>query len=114
MSATTKTNRKRQLTLKDRLSRLTYRQACRLLGPDADQLIRVGGKYGLDIDEDVYFQGDLFRLRLDGAVVTITQMAEADQHLRCNCTNCDGACEHVGAALSLILEENITLVHRHA
>ncbi|MFQ5428765.1 MAG: DEAD/DEAH box helicase [Phycisphaerae bacterium] len=103
------TGGKRELTLKDRLSRLTYRQACRLLGADGEQLIRLGGQYEIDIDEDLYFGGDLFRLRLDGAVVTITPMAEADQRLHWNCTRCDGACNHVGAALSLILEEKMSL-----
>ncbi len=98
----------RQLTLKDRLSRLTHRQACRLLGTGAEQLIRRGG--ACDVDPgDVYLRGDLFRLRLNGAVVTVTSMAEADQRLRWNCTQCQTACEHVGAALSPILEEKIAL-----
>ncbi len=109
MEMKSKTNGKRELTLKDRLSRLTYRQACKLLGGDAEQLIRLGGKHEINIDEDVYFGGDLFRLSLNGAIVTITQMAEADQRLHWNCTQCHAACEHVGAALSLILEEKITL-----
>lgn len=102
-------NGKRELTLKDRLSRLTYRQACRLLGADGEQLIRLGGGHEFDIDDDVYFGGDLFRLRLNGAVATITTMAETDQRLHWNCTQCDAACEHVGAALSLILEEKMAL-----
>ena len=103
MAAKSKKNGKRERTLKDRLSRLTYRQACRLLGGEAQQLIRLGGKHEIDIDEDVYFGGDLFRLNLNGAVVTITPMAEADQRLHWNCTQCHAACEHVGAAMSLIL-----------
>ncbi len=106
---------KRELTLKDRLSRLTYLQACKLLGAEGERLIRHGGGYEIDIDGDVYFGGDLFRLRLDtlqrdlSPVVTITQMAEAKQRLHWNCTACDGACEHVGAAFSLILEEKMAL-----
>lgn len=100
---------RRELTLKDRLSRLTYVQACKLLGAEGERLIRLGGRYEIDIDEDVHFGGDSFRLRFDGTVVTITQMAEAKQHLRWNCVACDEACEHVGAALSLILEEKMAL-----
>jgi hypothetical protein len=102
-------NSGRRLTLKDRLSRLTHCQACRLLGTGAEQLIRRGGAYEVDLGGDVYLGDDLFRLRLNGAVVTVTSMAGADQHLRWNCTRCQTACEHVGAALSLILEEKIAL-----
>jgi len=109
MGTTSKTNTGRELTLRDRLSRLTYRQACRLLGTGAEQLIRRGGAYEVDVGSDVYLGDDLFRLCLNGAIVTITSMAEADQRLRWNCTRCETACEHVGAALSLILEEKMAL-----
>lgn len=109
MGTTAKTRDGRRLTLKDRLSHLTYRQACRLLGAGAEQLIRRGGAYEIDISGDVYLGDDLFRVSLDGAVVTITTMAEADQRLRWNCTRCRTACEHVGAAFSLILEEKVAL-----
>ncbi|MEE9297069.1 MAG: DEAD/DEAH box helicase [Phycisphaerae bacterium] len=101
--------KQRELTLEDRLSRLTYGRACKLLGAEGKSLIRQGGKYEININEDVYLKGDLFRLRLNGATVNITLMAEAKQRLRWNCTRCDAACEHVGAALSLILEEKMAL-----
>ncbi len=106
---TTHGTSRRELTLKDRLSRLTYLQACKLLGTEGVQLIREGGGYEIDIDGDVYFRGDLFRLRLNKTVVTITLMAEAKQRLHWNCTTCNSACAHVGAALSLILEEKMAL-----
>ena len=109
MAKRTSTSGKRELTLKDRLSRLTYLQACKLLGTEGQRLIRQGGACEIEIDEDVYFAGDLFRLSLNEAVVTITQMAEAKQRLHWNCTACDGACEHAGAAFSLILEEKMAL-----
>ncbi|MFQ5496060.1 MAG: SWIM zinc finger family protein, partial [Phycisphaerae bacterium] len=101
--------KKRVLTLKDRLSRLTHTQACRLLGGDGERLIRQGGGCEINIDEQVYLGGDLFRLSLGGAVVTITVMAEARNRLRFNCTRCSSACEHIGAAFSLILEEKTAL-----
>lgn len=104
-----KVNGSRSLTLRDRLSRLTYRDACRLLGEDGPQLIRRGGNFDVDISEQVYFGGDLFRLKLSGAVVTLTMMAEVPHSLNWNCTRCRTACEHVGAALSLILEEKMAL-----
>ncbi|HOW18237.1 MAG TPA: SWIM zinc finger domain-containing protein, partial [Phycisphaerae bacterium] len=107
MDADTRTEQ--PLTLKDRLSRLTFLQACRLLGEQGARLIREGGRYEIAIEEQVYLGDDLFRLKLDGAVVTITLMAEAPGRLRWNCTRCGRACEHVGAAFSLILEEKMAL-----
>jgi len=113
----TKTKKSKKLTLKDRLSRLTYVQAAKLLGPEGQQLIRRGASYdNIDIDRDVYFRGDLFRLKLRGVgergkdvVATITTMAEAKNRLRLNCTACETVCEHIGAAVSLILEEKTAL-----
>jgi len=107
MDADTRTEQ--QLTLKDRLSRLTFLQACRLLGEHGARLIREGGRYEIAIEEQVYLGDDLFRLKLDDAVVTITLMAEAPGRLRWNCTRCGRACEHIGAAFSLILEEKMAL-----
>ena len=80
-----KTKESKRLTLKDRLSRLSYVQAAKLLGPDGPRLIRQGAAYDeIDLDRDVYFRGDLFRLKLRGAgvgrkppIVTITTMAAA-------------------------------------
>jgi superfamily II DNA or RNA helicase len=103
------TSAPRELTLKDRLSRLTFTQACKLLGPDANRLIQAGGGWEINIDEQVYLGDDLFRLRLNGAVVTITPIASARDRLHWNCTRCGGACEHVGAAFSLLLEEKTAL-----
>ena len=112
----TKIKRSQRLTLKDRLSRLTYRRACQLLGPDGAQLIRRGAAYqDIDLQHDVYLRGDLFRLKLPGAaagkdaVATITTMAEAKDRLHFNCTACETMCEHVGAAVSLVLEEKTAL-----
>ncbi|MBN1343359.1 MAG: DEAD/DEAH box helicase [Phycisphaerae bacterium] len=100
---------KRELTLKDRLSRLTFQHACKLLGPEGQRLIRQGGAYEINLDQDVYMGQDLLRVSMPDAVVTITLMADAPRRLRWNCTTCDAACDHVGAALSLILEEKTAL-----
>ena len=60
-----KTKESKKLTLKDRLSRLTFLQAAKLLGPEGQKLIRQGAAFDdIDIDRDVYFRGDLFRLKL--------------------------------------------------
>ena len=58
----------KHLTLRDRLSRLTYVRACQLLGPQGAQLIREGSNYEIDIQRDVYLRGDLFRVKFPHAV----------------------------------------------
>lgn len=105
-----------RLSLKDRLSRLTFSEACALLGPEGRQLIqRHANAWEFKLRDDVFLGPDLFRLRfprgLDGEplVVTITLMAEARNRLHFRCNRCQRACEHVGAAFSLILEEKLAL-----
>ncbi len=98
-----------RLTLKDRLSRLNYELACKLLGADGKKLIIAGGKFEIDLREQVYLKGDLYRVRFPDAVVSITLMAERRERLHWNCTACDVPCEHVGAAFGLILEEKTAL-----
>ena len=101
---------KKELTLKDRLSRLTFTQACKLLGPEGNKLIMRGGKFEItSIEDNVYLGEDLFRLSVRGAVVTITLMAQARKRLHFNYNKCDTVCEHVGAAFALILEEKTVL-----
>jgi len=98
-----------RLTCKDRLSRLTFTQACKLLGEEGRQLIQRGGKFEIDLDEQVYLAGDLYRVKFSDAVVTITLMADAKNRLHWNCTACQWPCEHAGAAFSLLLEEKTAL-----
>ncbi|MEX0611639.1 MAG: DEAD/DEAH box helicase, partial [Pirellulales bacterium] len=112
-----KTRPSSRLSLHDRLSRLTFLQACKLLGPTGKKLIQKGGNlWDIQVDEHVFLRGDLFRLRIPDefhhgqpVVVTITLMAEARDRLHWNCSRCQIACEHAGAAFSLILEEKRSL-----
>jgi len=103
------TKPRHRLTLKDRLSRLTFTQACKYLGEEGRRLIQHGGQREINLDEQVYLRGDLFRLKFPEAVVTITLMADAKNRLHWNCTACEFPCEHAGAAFSLILEEKTSL-----
>lgn len=105
-----------ELTLKDRLSRLQFLEACKLLGEQGKSLIQMGGRFDFDLEAQVYLGDDLFRVRyeeLDEAgqpiVASITLMAAARARLRWNCTACDGACIHVGGAFALALEEKLAL-----
>ncbi len=101
---------KKELTLKDRLSRLTYIQACKLLGPEGSKLIMQGGKFEItSIEESVYLDNNLFKLSVEGVFVTITLDAGVRGLLNFSCNNCQGLCDHIGAAFSLILEEKTML-----
>ncbi len=112
------TQKRRIRTLRDRLAHLSYAQACKLLGPGGKALMRSGGRFhdNIDLDRDVYLRGDLFRLILphdrqeeNPVRVTITQKGDRLGRLCCNCDVCGGTCEHVAAALSLILDEKFAL-----
>lgn len=111
-----KTTRKtaRTLSLYDRLSRLTYDDACKLLGPSGKRLIMEGGKLEIDAPAQVELTPAAFRLRLPGAngkqgVVTV----QLDKRRRLGLTvQCRGAHEPAiarGAALSFILQEKVYL-----
>ncbi len=106
-----------RLNLKDRLSRLTFQDACKLLGPEGKQLMqKSANRWDFVISEDVYLSADLFRLRFpepfnddSPLTVTITLMSEAKQRLQYCCNRCETACEHVGAAFAMILEDKLRL-----
>ncbi|MBI2827543.1 MAG: DEAD/DEAH box helicase [Planctomycetia bacterium] len=99
-----------KLTFRDRLSRLNFLQAAKLIGDEGRRLIMAGSQREIDLREDVYLGGDLFRVKFlarDGgveAIATLTLTGEAKDRLRWNCDRCDGACEHVGAMFSVLLE----------
>ena len=97
------------ITLKDKLSHLSYNQACKLLGTQGNQLIMAGGKYDIDLFERVMFNSKLFRLDLGDAKVEIALDPMKPRRLKIGCSACSVACEHQGAALSLILEEKLSL-----
>ena len=98
-----------KLTLKDKLSRLTFTQASKLLKPEGEKLLRQGGLYEIDIDADVKFTELYFKLDLPDAEVTLEldDAAKSRLHWQCSCQH--KPCQHIGAALSLILEEKTPL-----
>jgi len=97
------------LTLKDKLSHLSYLQACKLLGPAGKQLILAGGKYDIDPFEQATLNNRRFSLSIEGARVDIVLDPMMPKRLKIGCSVCSTVCEHQGAALSLILEEKLTL-----
>jgi superfamily II DNA or RNA helicase len=104
-----------KLTLHDRLSRLTFDQACKLLGDEGRKLIMQGSRREIDVREHVYLGGDLLRVTFPEpggkveAVTTLTLMADRKDRLHWNCDRCFRACEHVGAMFSLVLENKVGL-----
>ncbi len=113
-NAATKTSD--SLTLKDRLSRLTYARAVPLLGENGAKLIVAGSRREIDLKQQVYNGRDLFRVTFPGtgrgpseAIVTLTLLTMGPDRLHWNCTACKVPCEHVGAAFSLILNQKTAL-----
>ncbi|MBL0716040.1 MAG: DEAD/DEAH box helicase family protein, partial [Desulfosarcina sp.] len=96
-------------SLKDKLSHLSFLQACKLLGPEGQALIMEGGQYEIDLYEQVRLNRNRFRLTLGAGKVTIRLDPRRPRRLKISCSRCPGACPHQGAALSLILEEKLTL-----
>lgn len=96
-------------TLKDKLSHLTYQQATRLLGAQGKELLMAGGKFEIDIFEQVTLDNDRFQLKLDEADVEMQIEPMKPQRIQISCSVCPSACIHQGAALSLILEEKTAL-----
>lgn len=74
--------------LKDKLSHPTFREACKLLGPEGGRLIREGGKYEIDNAEQVTWGEELFRVNLDDAIVTFSLTSEKPKSLRFECSEC--------------------------
>jgi superfamily II DNA or RNA helicase len=110
----TQVKKTKDLTLKDKLSRMTFTQACELLGGpiEGKKLLYAGGKIGIEKwDEQIYLGGDLFRLSLpnEDVIVTITMRQDKVKRLLLNCDKCDAPCEHLGTALSVILEHKSPL-----
>jgi len=100
------------LTLKDKLSRLTFAQACKLLAPNGSALISQGGKFTIDIDQQVRLTKRQFRVEMDTpvrSIVTIRLDKGASGKLSWHCSTSKTPCAEVGAALSLILEEKVAL-----
>jgi len=82
-----------ELTLKDKLSRLTLREAVKLLGPEGEQLIRLGGTFEIvDFPGQVLLSHDRFELRLPEATVAISLKDDARRRLHWTCDACSRRC----------------------
>jgi hypothetical protein len=97
------------LTLHDRLSQLDFDEACRLLGPGGATLIRRGGQLEPDALEPVPVTARRIVLRISRAEVTLWLADDRPHRLRWRCSECRRTCEHIGAALSAVLEDKVAL-----
>jgi superfamily II DNA or RNA helicase len=97
------------INLKDKLSHLSFTKAGKLLGPQGEKHIIRGGKWEIDLDEQVILKRDLFHLDLGEAGVTIRLDPAKNHKIDIACSACPVYCDHQGAALSLILEEKLAL-----
>jgi len=107
----------RQLTLRDKLSRLTAIQAHKILGPQGAQLLAKGAAIEIDLTKQVMFTEERLRLTFppaDGQAepvsvdVTLHDSARDRLQVVCNRRGEEGLL-HQAAALSLILEEKTAL-----
>ncbi|MDA8139672.1 MAG: DEAD/DEAH box helicase [Desulfobacteraceae bacterium] len=96
-------------TLRDKLSHLSFLQACKLLGPHGQMLIMEGGKFEINIFEQVSLDDYRFRLHIEEATVDIILSDDKRQRFNLSCNHCNSVCVHQGAALALILEEKLAL-----
>jgi len=59
-------SQKRRIGIRDRLGRLTYRAACRLLadGEEGMARLRQGAQFEINLPRDVYLGGDMLRVNV--------------------------------------------------
>jgi hypothetical protein len=96
-------------TLRGKLSHPSFQQACNLLGSRGQALIMEGGKFEINLDQQVALDDNHFCLTLEKAVVKICLNNAKRRRFDMCCGLCSGPCVHQGAALSLILEEKLFL-----
>ncbi len=104
------TKSSKKLTLKDQLSRLTFEQACRILGDDGKSNLIQGSRFEIE-PEHYKLTNKYFRLKFPNPddpkkfeIVEIRLSDTARRRLLVTCTPCDEALLYKGAALSFILE----------
>jgi superfamily II DNA or RNA helicase len=98
------------LTMRDRMSHLSFEAACKLLGRGGKRLLLEGGALELEVPDDlrvddreavvVWDKSDPARR----ATARLVLDPLSDSYLRATCTACDVACLHVGGLLAHVLE----------
>jgi hypothetical protein len=83
---------------------------------DGEARLRRGGRFEIDFARDVYLGGDTLRVSVPdpeiaagGAIVTIVEMTNKPKGVHLHCDQCQTRCDHVAAALGLVLDDKLTL-----
>jgi superfamily II DNA or RNA helicase len=99
--------------LRDRLSHLSFDDACKILGPDGKRLLIRGGALELAAPDDLRIDEREARVQWEPGPRGLTSRVFFDPSvrggLRAVCSACTGACEHVGGLLSILLEQKTEL-----
>src|SRR5215218_10365966 len=102
-----------QLTLRDRLSRLTFTQAGKWLGTDGARLMRKPLRLEIDpgqvLLEDDFLQVTINRPDDVPVVVTLTTADTGKDRVRFTCSEEKGGPEYLAVVLTYVLEEKVTL-----
>lgn len=80
-----------------------------MLNPNGNRMLAEGGRFDIDLDEQVRFDDQSFSLNLFEVHVEITSDLGRAHALHWKCSCGKSVCAHVGAAFSLILEEKTLL-----
>ena len=101
------------LSMRDRLSHLSFDEACKLLGPEGKRLLIRGG--GLELASPDALRIDDHEARVEwepgpgGLSSRIFFDPAVRGRLRVECTMCAQACVHMGGLLSTLLEQKTDL-----
>jgi superfamily II DNA or RNA helicase len=98
------------LTMRDRVSHLSFVEACKLLGRDGKRLLMKGGTLEPASPEDVEIDDQEARVSWPGGVRSRLFFDPAMRaRLRTECSACGVSCDHVGGLLSILLENKSSL-----
>lgn len=83
---------------------------------DGAARLRQGGKFEINLAENVRFLGDSFRVNVPDrevavgvAEVIMVEMTNKSKGLHITCTQCETRCDHIAAALGIVLDEKMQL-----
>jgi hypothetical protein len=103
------------LTMRDRMSHLTFEGACKLLGPGGKRLLLEGGALEIETPEDLRIDDHEAMVVWDKShparhtTARLVLDPSLRSNLRSSCTACESACLHVGGLLAQILENKSAL-----
>jgi hypothetical protein len=104
-----------KLSFHDLLSQLTFDKSCKLIGEEGRKWILRASHREIDVLNHFRLQPN--QLQVDflaptgevEATTTLSRRIDIRGQLHWMCGTCDGACEHVGAMFSLVLENKMQL-----